>query len=109
MSEVLGVLSTKVTDKERDRIDEAATASGMNRSEFIRAILFQKIEDFEQFLKLPTAVIPDSENADDISKLITHLQRRYPEATESEIIKSTLRLAIHNEKLLVSQKLKKFF
>ena len=109
MSQPLEIISTKVSIEEKQKIDENAAFFNVSRSEFIRTMLLSRMEKLEQFLQLPPSVIVNNEDAAEVGNLIDELQSKYPNTDNSKIIKSALMLALKNEKLLASFKIKNFF
>lgn len=102
----LTIASAKVSPDELQAIDEAAELNGMNRSTYIRSLLFHQNKKFKEFSQLPPEVIVKTEHADETEKHIQALQKQYPDLSGSEIILSALKVALEQQNRTLSFKIK---
>jgi hypothetical protein len=102
----LTIVSAKVSPDELHSIDTSAELSGMNRSAYVRALLFQQNQKFREFSQLPTELIVKPEHANETEKHIQALQKSYPNLSGSEIILCALKVALEQQDRTFSFKIK---
>lgn len=102
----LTIVSAKVSPDELASIDRTAELSGMNRSAYVRALLFQQDKKFKEFSLLPNEVIVKPEHVDETERHIQSLKRSYPNLSGSEIILSALKVALEQQNRTLSLKIK---
>jgi len=98
-------VTVKVDRDEKVRIDTIANKLQMNRSTYLRNLLFRENHKMNILLDLPNELIIQPEEADAAKELIERLQKKYSGKTGSELILGALKIALKNENNYLSFKL----
>lgn len=98
----------KVTKAEKLRIEETAAQCGMNNSQYLGALVFEKHEKLNQRIHLVDDLIIPREYQPKILAKVRLIRQQFPKKSAAEIFSAALSIAIKNEKLVTKNKLKNF-
>ena len=108
-TEKLVTVGFKVPVSVKQQIEKTAKKSGLDTSSYLRSIFIKKHEHINKRASIPNELVFDDTTADEMLTLIEKLQRKYPDKSSYELILAALKMAKGHEKLLLTEKIKKFF
>lgn len=98
----------KVSANLKKRIEQVASQSGMDVSNYLRGLLLKRHNKISALCDYPNELVFDTEATQQILDLISELQSSHVDVSVPSILIATLKLAKENENRIISNKLQKY-